>query len=61
MRNVLATGSATLIHEGRTLPVHQPEVVPTAEIVGDLPSSEQRTLRLFGVTQCLRVRTSGHG
>ena len=56
VRNVLANGSATLVHEGRTVPVHQPLVVPTAEVVSDLPSSEQRTLRLFGVDQCLRLR-----
>ncbi len=56
VRNVVASGSATLVHEGRTVPVHRPEVVPTAEIVTELPSSEQRTLRLFGVDQCLRVR-----
>jgi deazaflavin-dependent oxidoreductase (nitroreductase family) len=56
VRNVMANGSATLVHEGRTVPVHEPEVVPVAEIMADLPSSEQRTLRLFGVRECLRVR-----
>jgi deazaflavin-dependent oxidoreductase (nitroreductase family) len=56
VRNVLANGSATLVHEGRTVQVHDPEVIPTVEIVGDLPSSEQRTLRVFRVDQCLRVR-----
>ena len=60
VRNVLANGSATLVHEGQVVPVHQPEVVPTAEVVRDLPSSEQRTLRLFGVDQCLRLRTDSH-
>ena len=56
VRNVLASGSATLVHEGRTVAVHQPEVVATTEVVGDLPASERRTLRLFGVDQCLRLR-----
>jgi deazaflavin-dependent oxidoreductase (nitroreductase family) len=58
VRNVLAHGSATLVHEGHTEPVHQPEVVATAEVVRKLPSSQQRTLRLFGVDQCLRLRTA---
>jgi deazaflavin-dependent oxidoreductase (nitroreductase family) len=58
VRNVLAHGSATLVHDGHTVPVHQPEVVATAEVVRKLPSSEQRTLRLFGVDQCLRLRTA---
>ena len=61
VRNVVASGSATLVHEGRTVPVHQPELVPTAEIIRELPSSEQRTLRLFGVDQCLRVRPAPAG
>ena len=61
VRNVLAKGSATLVHEGRELRVHQPEVVPMAEVVRDLPLSEQRTVRLFGVDQCLRVRPDPGG
>ena len=56
VRNVLTHGTATLVHEGRAMSVHQPEVVPTALVVEDLPPSDQRTLRLFGVTECLRVR-----
>jgi hypothetical protein len=56
VRNVVTAGSAVLVHEGRTVPVHQPEVVPVAAVMADLPSSEQRTLRLFGVSECLRVR-----
>src|SRR6187549_1634433 len=27
VRNVVATGSAILVHEGRTVPIHEPEVV----------------------------------
>jgi hypothetical protein len=56
VRNVLTHGTATLVHEGRTVPIHQPEVVPTTLVVEDLPPSDQRTLRLFGVGECLRVR-----
>jgi hypothetical protein len=61
VRNVLAQGSATLVHEGRTVPIHLPEIVPTAQVAGDLPTSEQRTLRLFSVDQCLRVRSGPGG
>jgi deazaflavin-dependent oxidoreductase (nitroreductase family) len=56
VRNVLANGSATIVHEGRTVPVHRPEVIQTADVARDLPSSEQRTLRVFHVDHCLRVR-----
>jgi deazaflavin-dependent oxidoreductase (nitroreductase family) len=60
VRNVLTNGSATLVHEGRTVTVHDPEVVSTALVVADLPPSEQRTLRLFAVDQFLRVRPAPH-
>jgi hypothetical protein len=55
VRNVLARGSATLVHEGRTVELHTPKVVSTSEVASDLPPSEQRTLRIFGVDECLRV------
>ncbi len=58
VRNVMAAGGATLVHEGRQVPVARPEVVATSAVVDDLPASEQRTLRIFGVDQCLRVRTT---
>lgn len=58
VRNVMAAGSATLVHEGREMSIDRPEVVATSEVVDDLPPSERRTLRIFGVAQCLRVRTA---
>jgi hypothetical protein len=39
VRNVLASRSATLVHEGSTVLVHDPEVIPTADIMSDLPAS----------------------
>lgn len=56
VRNVLSSGSATLVHQGETFQIDQPEVVPTATVIGDLPASDRRTLRLFDVGQCLQVR-----
>jgi deazaflavin-dependent oxidoreductase (nitroreductase family) len=58
VRNVIAAGGATLVHEGRQVSVDRPEVVATSAVVDDLPASERRTLRIFGVAQCLRVRTA---
>lgn len=56
VKNVLARGSAVLVHDGRTYTVDRPEIVAT-ELVKELfPPSEQRTHRLFRVEQCLRVR-----
>ena len=56
VRNVMAKGSAILVHDGRTVLIHEPQVVSVDEVIVDLPSSEQRTLRLFGVDECLRAR-----
>jgi deazaflavin-dependent oxidoreductase (nitroreductase family) len=56
LKNVLASGSTTIVHEGNTYRVDQPELVPTAVAAPHLPPEEQRTLRRFAVDQCLRVR-----
>jgi deazaflavin-dependent oxidoreductase (nitroreductase family) len=56
VRNLVAKGSATLVHDGREQVVSEPTIVPTADVIDDLPPSDRRTLRLFGVTECLRVR-----
>jgi deazaflavin-dependent oxidoreductase (nitroreductase family) len=56
LRNVLAAGSATLVFDGETVEVDHPEVVPVADVLDELPASEVRTLRTFGVEQCLRLR-----
>ena len=55
VQNVLALGSAVLIHEGRTLTVDRPEVVPVAQVEDLFPPSEQRTHRLFRIEHCLRL------
>lgn len=60
LKNVLASGSATIVVEGHTYPVDQPELVPTAVTAPHLPAKEQRNLRLFAVDQCLRVRRAEH-
>ena len=56
VENVLANGSAVLIHEGRTLTLDRPAVVPVAEVGGLFPPGEQRTHRVFGIEHCLRLR-----
>ena len=56
LKNVLASGSATILEEGRTCRVDRPELVPTVEAAPFLPPGEKRTLRLFRVRECLRVR-----
>jgi hypothetical protein len=53
---VLATGSATIVDEGRSYQVDQPEIVPTLVAAPFLPPEQLRTLRMFAVDQCLRVR-----
>jgi deazaflavin-dependent oxidoreductase (nitroreductase family) len=55
LKNVLAAGSATLVHDGQDHPVDRPEVVPSAQAAGDFSPRERRTLRWFGVEECLRL------
>jgi deazaflavin-dependent oxidoreductase (nitroreductase family) len=56
LKNVLASGSATIVNEGRTYEVERPEVIPMAAAAAYLSAGDQRTQRWFGITQFLRVR-----
>ncbi|MBL8778214.1 MAG: nitroreductase family deazaflavin-dependent oxidoreductase [Acidimicrobiales bacterium] len=56
VRNVLAAGGATIVHEGETYTVTAPELLDTADSGHEFSPSEQREIRLFGNTRCLRVR-----
>ena len=55
IKNVLATGSATIVNEGETWLVDRPELVPTSVAAAYMPAKEQRDLRRFAVDRCLRV------
>lgn len=61
LKNVLASGSATIVDEGNTYDVDQPEVVPMAAAGRFFSSQDQRAHSVFGVDQCLRVRRLGPG
>jgi hypothetical protein len=56
LKNVLAKGSATLVTNGRTYEVDEPEVIGMAEATGYFRPREQRMHRQFGVGSALRVR-----
>jgi len=56
LRNVLASGSASLVTEGRAYEVDGPEIVPMADVSHHFGQSDQRSFRLFDVDQCLRLR-----
>lgn len=56
LRNLLAAGRATLDHEGSTYAVDRPEVVPLATVAGRFSASDQRSFRIFNVTEAVRVR-----
>jgi deazaflavin-dependent oxidoreductase (nitroreductase family) len=56
LKNVLASGSAVIVDEGTTYQVDQPKIVPTTAAAPLFPRENQRTHRLFGVDECLRVR-----
>lgn len=56
VRNVMAAGSATIDHEGRTVRVEHPELVAAADANPVFGIQEQRTHRLFKTTDFLRLR-----
>lgn len=56
LRNVLAGGQATLVTEGETWAVGEPEIVPLASVEDRFPASDRRSHRLFGVSDVLRLR-----
>jgi deazaflavin-dependent oxidoreductase (nitroreductase family) len=59
LRNVLAAGTATLVHEGRTYRVDAPELVSMASVVDRFSSSDQQGFRVLRVDQALRLRNAG--
>lgn len=56
LRNVLASGAASLVTEGRAYEVDRPEIIPMAGVREHFSPSDQRSFRLFRVGQCLRLR-----
>jgi deazaflavin-dependent oxidoreductase (nitroreductase family) len=55
LKNVVASGSATIVHEGEIVRVDRPQVVPMSTAAAQFPPKNQRTHRLFRVEQCLLV------
>ena len=56
LKNVLASGSATIAHDGATHRVERPEVVPMSVAEPHFSPNDQRTHRIFRVDDCLLVR-----
>ncbi len=61
VRNVMAAGSATIVHRGEDIAVRAPSITATSDVAHLLPGRTLRTLRLFGVTECLHVRKAADG
>lgn len=55
LRNVLASGSATIVHAGQTCAVGRPEVVPMRTVAPQFATGDQRAFRLLGVDQAVRL------
>lgn len=56
LKNVLSQGSATIVSNGHTYEVSQPEVIPMAEATAYFRPREQRMQRQFHVDSALQVR-----
>jgi deazaflavin-dependent oxidoreductase (nitroreductase family) len=56
LQNVLASGSATIVHEGQIYEVDQPELIPMQAVATRFTGGDQQGFRLLAVDQALRVR-----
>ena len=56
VQNVVAAGTAIIVHDGSTHRVARPEIVPMSAAASRFSSRDQRVHRLFGVDHCLIVR-----
>ncbi|MEV6275125.1 nitroreductase family deazaflavin-dependent oxidoreductase [Nocardia sp. NPDC051832] len=56
LKNVLAAGTAEVVHEGVTYRANEPEVVSTASIAADLSRTDRLAKVFFGVDAALRLR-----
>jgi deazaflavin-dependent oxidoreductase (nitroreductase family) len=56
MKNVLASGTATVVTHGQKYDVNQPEIVPMTDATQYFEPKEQKLHRRFAVERCLRVR-----
>ena len=56
LKNVLASGSAAIVHDGATYPVRHPEITPMQGARAYFPVLTQLAHRLVHVDRCLRVR-----
>ena len=56
LQNVLASGSATIVHEGHTYQVDQPEIIPMQAVAAQFTAGDQRGSAWLGVDKALRVR-----
>ncbi|MFN8628782.1 MAG: nitroreductase family deazaflavin-dependent oxidoreductase [Chloroflexota bacterium] len=56
LRNVLAAGGATLVHQGAEYRVDRPELVPLEPMASAFSASDQKLHRMFHVDEALRVR-----
>ena len=56
LQNVLASGSATIVHEGQTWQVDRPVVVPMRTVESLFAAGDRQGFRVLGVDRALRVR-----
>jgi deazaflavin-dependent oxidoreductase (nitroreductase family) len=55
MKNVIASGTATVITNGQTYGVDQPKVIPMSQATRYFGPKEQKLHLRFGVESCLQV------
>jgi len=59
MKNVLASGHATIVSNGQTYEVDRPQIIAMTEATSYFRPKEQKLHRRFAVDTCLRVHRLG--
>lgn len=59
VRNVLANGGAVVQLGGRSYLTTNPAVLPSDQVIAQLPPRQQRAITMFGVPKCLRLDIVG--
>lgn len=58
VKNVLASGAATIRYDGRSYEVDQARLAPLTDAENEFPDTDRRMHRLFGVRECLMLQVA---
>jgi deazaflavin-dependent oxidoreductase (nitroreductase family) len=55
LRNLLASGTAVIVHEGHSYQVAEPSFIPVDDVLDHFSGGDRRSFRLLRTDECLRL------